>query len=540
MIKRNAKRGRHGEAGTALLIALFALLLIGVVAIALIVASGTESALSGNYRSATIAYYDALAGLEEARGRLNPKSPDFFNVSSPGFFPVGTPVDLTHVYYIVNPDSTSVDPVNGPFQDTEYSKEFAPAVLAAQTVATINSNSAIAGLPGASYKWVRINAATEQSLNLDVTAGGVFNNTHPLYFDPAHLDSNGNIKPSLISTGTPPATAVEVFEITALAVLPNGTQRMLQYVVAPGILTFVAPGSATNFPAALTLDGNRVQFSAPNTSGFVIDGTDHAPADLACAAGAASTSGVGYANNTITVPGDTSQGNIVSQIGVPYIGKYKGVGAASPNVNYVTSSPPGPSAPAPGISPLAANLSSVGGLNDLIKQIKGGADVYIGHSADTSDPLWPSSASWTAANPKTIVVDGDFWTNTWHHTGYGTLLVTGQFTWDPDTYWEGMILVVGQGVFESYQGGVGTIQGGVLVARLFDSSNNPLIPNTATPDSPFFLKLPPPPTPTPLSPSPSLTVPPTAGNGIYYSSCWIKAAMPTLPYQVLSFKEIAQ
>ena len=29
-------------------------------------------------------------------------------------------------------------------------------------------------------------------------------------------------------------------------------------------------------------------------------------------------------------------------------------------------------------------------------------------------------------------------------------------------------------------------------------------------------------------------------NGILYSSCWVKAAMPTLSYQVLSFKEIPQ
>ena len=60
---------RNQEAGVALLIAIFALMLISVVAISLIVSAGTESALSGNYRSSTSAYYAATAGLEEGRGR---------------------------------------------------------------------------------------------------------------------------------------------------------------------------------------------------------------------------------------------------------------------------------------------------------------------------------------------------------------------------------------------------------------------------------------------------------------------------------------
>ena len=57
-------RKRRNEAGIALLIAIFVLLLISVVAIALLVSSDTESALAGNYRSSTGVYYAALAGVE--------------------------------------------------------------------------------------------------------------------------------------------------------------------------------------------------------------------------------------------------------------------------------------------------------------------------------------------------------------------------------------------------------------------------------------------------------------------------------------------
>jgi len=70
-----------------LLISIFVLLLISVIAIALIVSSGTESALAGNYRSATSVYYAALAGLEEGRGRLLGKNTTSFRNTAVGFMP---------------------------------------------------------------------------------------------------------------------------------------------------------------------------------------------------------------------------------------------------------------------------------------------------------------------------------------------------------------------------------------------------------------------------------------------------------------------
>ena len=75
---------RRNDDGVALLIAIFALLLISVVGIALVVSSGTDSALAGNYRMAVGAYYAGRAGLEEARGRLLYKNPNYINPGSPG------------------------------------------------------------------------------------------------------------------------------------------------------------------------------------------------------------------------------------------------------------------------------------------------------------------------------------------------------------------------------------------------------------------------------------------------------------------------
>jgi aminopeptidase C len=36
------------------------------------------------------------------------------------------------------------------------------------------------------------------------------------------------------------------------------------------------------------------------------------------------------------------------------------------------------------------------------------------------------------------------------------------------------------------------------------------------------------------------STPSTLTNGIYYSSCWIQAATPSVSYKVLSFHEISQ
>src|SRR3981189_3522074 len=100
----NRVRKPQKEEGIALLISIFILLLISVVAIALIVASGTESSLAGNYRSATGVYYASLAGLEEARGRLFAKDPNSFKNKAPNMLPPpGTTFDIGYASYVLNP-----------------------------------------------------------------------------------------------------------------------------------------------------------------------------------------------------------------------------------------------------------------------------------------------------------------------------------------------------------------------------------------------------------------------------------------------------
>jgi hypothetical protein len=494
-MKRDRKT-RRPEEGIALLIAIFVLLLISVVAIALLVSSGTETALGANYRASSTVYYAALAGLEEARGRLLPKNPKYFGASytSPtATFPLGQTI------YVTNGLTGEViapwDPSNT-YYDNEYRAEFGTEASGAtwQSITSVWDNN-IQGIPGPIYKWVRINAATEQSLFLHVNGNSGYENTIPIFFDPFHVDNSGNPWPSLVVGST--ATAVQALEITAMAELPTGSKKILQYLVAPMAFNL-------KFPSALTMDGNAVTFSVPSSGAFQVSGIDqNDPLNAlpnGCMPGPSAVAGVGYTNN-----GDGSQANIGAAITLGgHPNNYTGLGGSTPNV-----------LPVGGVGGLPTSLQSVSGpgsLNSLVQTITQNADVVISGPATQSD-MPPTMSS---TNPMIIVVNGDLTFSGWHNTGYGILLVTGTFTYDPDASWDGIVLVIGQGVVYSHQVGPGKFYGAMLVANTVGGSGN----NTGPSSFDF-----------------------TSGagsNGIYYSSCWINYVQAPYSYKVLSFHEIRQ
>ncbi len=494
-MKRDRKRQRRPEEGIALLIAIFVLLLISVVAIALLVSSGTETALGANYRASSTVYYAALAGLEEARGRLLPKNPNYLGLSVPALV-YGTTLPLGQAVYVLNqlPSETIVPwDSSDKYYDNEYQREFGVAPSSNSSVTSVWDNN-VQGIPGPTFKWVRINAVTEQSLYLDINHSGSYNSSTPIFYDLAHLDSSGNPWPSLIESPSPPSTAVQALELTALAYLPNGSQKFLQYLVAPIALNL-------NPPSALTMSGNNVTFSVPSSSSFWVNGNDQFSVG-SCAPGPNPIVGVGYTNN-----GDASQSNITTAIPSGNNSHFTGYGGTTPNVSYVG-----------GVGGLAANLQSVSGLDSLVQTITQNADVTISGPATQND--MPSAMS--ATNPMTIVVNGDLTFNGWHGVGYGILLVTGTFTYDPDASWNGIVLVIGKGIIYSYQGGTGQFNGAVFLATTVDGSGNPLPPGS------------------PLgSPSFDFTSG-SGGNGVYYSSCWVKYVQTPMTYKVLSFHEIPQ
>jgi len=481
-------------------------MLISVVAIALIVSSGTESALAGNYRSSTGVYYAAYAGLEEGRSRLLGKDPNSFKNTWSAFYPPpGATLPIGTVGYVLNPGPTeAAGSLLTTYPDNEYNQEFGAGALAGATVMTtssiwnMNPLNALS-FPSPSYKWARINAVSEKSLGVDADGDGLADSTVPLYYTGSAFSNSS-------SAGS------QVFEITSLASLPNGSQKLVQTVVA------ATPLSLT-FPSALTLDGTSTQFSVTNSPNFFVKGNDQFSPPGSCLPGGA---------GVVTSLGYTSGTNWNFEQPMNPSGIVMWPPAASRAANYTNMVAPNPNL---GTVAMPPNMQTVGGLNLLVQTIEQNADVPVmtgvGQLSDSNNFM---PAAMSATNPMTIVVNDDLTFNGWHHHGYGLLLVTGNLTYDPDGYWHGIVLVIGKGYFHSYQGSSegGHFEGALFIARTLDGSGNPL-PGGSAPGLAHFDF-----TSTALTPNGSNFY------GVYYSNCWIQAAIPTLSYRVLSFHEIAQ
>jgi Tfp pilus assembly protein PilX len=490
-------RKRRSEAGVALLISIFVLLLISIVAIALIVSSGTESALAGNYRSATAVYYAALAGLEEGRGRLLGKNTTSFKNTAAGFMPsAGVTLAMGSPRYVINPVSGETvapwDPSNQ-YADTQYGVEFSSSSFSAppNPSPSTSSLSTVAGIQGPLYKWVRINAVSQKSLGLGT-------DTTPLYYDGANLNTT--------------STGAQVFEITSFAVLPNGSQtngsqKILQYIAAP------VPISLPSFPGALTLAGdstNGVVYTPPTSSSFYASGTDIAVPF--CTTGPA-VHAVGVFDDPPDKANVITGGNGGTGIPAAVRPQYTGLSSA-PDVADVSSTFP-------------ANLQKPSQLDALAQIIIQNADVIITPSGGPPVPpvngtsLSSSTSGMSSTNPMTVVINGDLDLTGWHNTGYGLLLVTGNLNYDPDASWQGIVLVIGQGTVTGSRSGSGEFDGAFLVAKTRDSTGALLAdPNLGKASMIFASGM--------------------GGNGFRYSSCWIQRSQPTASYKILSFHEIAQ
>jgi hypothetical protein len=502
MVARRTTRTHRQEAGIALLISIFVLLLISVVAIALVVSSGTESALAGNYRSATGVYYAALSGLEEARGRLLSKNSDAFTTTNAsGFLPAtGTALAMGATYYLINPvggelitpwDSSST------YADNQFVVEFGPSGFAAPTnpsptaLSVWNRNPLLAlNLPGPLYKWVRINAVSEKSAGIDADNDNLADSTTALYYDGAHFSNN-------------PSAGPQVLELTSFAILPNGSQKLVQYLVAPEAVTLPP------FPAAITLLGNNVDYSGPSMNGWLVNGND--TIDLGSCTHGSSVWAIGYSNNS-----DASKNSITGSGAVatsPYKNNYTGQGGTIPNVGYIGAS----------IPPTLQKPSQVDALVQSITQY---ADSVIPGPATGSN--LPSGMS--SSNLKTVVVNGDLDLTGWHNQGYGLLVVTGNLTFDPDASWYGIVLLIGQGYMTGSHAGSGQIVGGLFLAKTRNTSGS-LFPDPNLPNS----------NGTPGTYGTNIQFANNmGGQGIFYSSCWILAAQLSGSYKILSFHEISQ
>jgi hypothetical protein len=475
--KKNPKR--QEQAGVALLLAIFVLLLVAVVGIAMMAASGTETSLTANYRSSASAYYAALSGLEEGRGRLLPKNPNYLNCCLPS-------LPLGQVIYITNPlasDPVPSDPTNfgnpKAYPDTEYASEF-PSFNPPSSVVKQPSVQSLPGSANPLYKWVRINAINERAILVDV------NNTNPgadwfpqlnqpqlIYFDGKNL--------------TRTVTQYQALEVTALSALPDGSTKLLQYVVAPvaltipvsAALTLAGPGSVGNF-ATLNPPGGATS--------FYVDGTDH------CATPQAALPGVG-----VTAINGNDYTSVDGSLSSPpgRANHYIGAGGTFPNVSNPYLTPPPANT--------TVDMTDAVSLSNFLPVVQNAADTVLNGPRTEADMPPAMSASY----PMTVYVNGDLSLTSF--TGYGLLVVRGNLTYTGDSGWKGIVIVLGGTINENGSLDGGEFDGAVYLANLTGGG---------------------------ALGQPTYLVSTPGGKGIYYNSCWVAASLKPNMYKVVSFREI--
>jgi Tfp pilus assembly protein PilX len=471
---------QHRERGIALLMALVALLLVGAITAGVILLSNTESSISSNFRDEQLAFFSAKAGIEEARDRMRQTATNTLRTAS---LPTTLPGAAGSVLYILNPTgSEAVAPWNGSssttYPDDEICKETSTVSCSANLpnlssctgwCASTTASSTYAASPVFPWKWVRVTLKQNNALSAYSTNGSSSSGLQVCW--------NGTNE----ETTSCSAPNMPVYVLTALAVTPRGSRRMVQAEIAEDRLNF-------NTSAALTMDGTGDSMSAPNSNNFGVNGNDSAGCGATTTGPAIPGIGVTTNADVATVTGDIPNNRK---------NNYIGSGGSAPDVENISAS-------------LPTNLQSVSSLQTLVSTIKASVTqpVITGPASNIASPG-------TASAPQIIYVNGDL-TLSGNVTGYGILVVTGTFTASGNVGWNGLVLVVGQGNFVGNGGGNNSYNGAIVVAKTLDAMGNPL----ASLGSPTF------------------NFNGGGGNGLNYSSGCIAQATTLSTFHVVAFREM--
>ncbi len=472
---------RDRQRGIALIVALVSLLIVTAITAGMILLSTTETNISANFRDENLAFFSAKAGIEEARDRMRTGANGTLRTAS---LPTTLPGTTGSVLYILNPaNGETVAPWKGSssstYPDDEICKETTtitcssnlPNLSSCSTwCVSTTANSAYALSPVLPWKWVRVmlkqnNALTSYSTNGSSSSG-------------AQTCWNGTNEET---TNCAPPDYLPVYTLTALAVTPSGSRRMVQAEIAEDRLSFTAV-------APLTLDGTGDVLSAPNSNNFAVNGNDTAGCGATTTGPALPAVGVTDNPDITTVTGDIPNNRK---------NNYTGSGGSTPDVENVSAS-------------LPANLQTVSSLQTLVSTLKSDVTqpVITGPASSLSNPG-------TVANPQIIYVNGNLSLNG-NVTGYGILVVTGTLTMGGNVGWNGLVLVIGQGNFVGNGGGNNSYNGAVVVAKTLNASGNPL----ATLGAPTF------------------NFNGGGGNGINYSSGCIAQATTLSTFHIMAFREM--
>lgn len=242
------------ERGVALLVALFALLLLSAIGLAMMYGADTETSINANYRDKQVAVYASLAGLQEARDRIQPSIGD---IPSPHGLPNGSD---PNVVYIINPSGTdTVAPWlhSNPYADTELCQENVMGLTGTINIACSGAGS----LPsGSGWYTVRDNSSTSYT--------GAFKLSSPLPYKWTRISLKADNMTGPASAGTFPtwtrgaaSNGTQVcWDGTNQIPLPTGHGYDCGPITSVQTITVTNPG--TGFTSTPT-----VTISAPGTGG---------------------------------------------------------------------------------------------------------------------------------------------------------------------------------------------------------------------------------------------------------------------------------
>jgi hypothetical protein len=510
------KKNSSAERGVALIMALLVLLLLTAVGMGMILMSNTETNISANFRDEQTAYFAAKAGIEEVRDRLRAGATNSVNL--PATLGNNTPGGATGpgVLYVTNPlNSETVSPwvtTGTHYPDDQIGKELNCLTSTPPSgtwwTTPQSASTSYAASPILQWKWVRVMAKLNKSDTTCVnvtSADGAINNNRVCW------NGNNEVSTAAASCSAANATYYPVYELTSLAVTSGGSRRMMQYEVSQN--------SFPTIPGAFVFDGSGPNFNPPNSTPFAVSGTDPLTHS-----GTSVTAPFGSING-VSCPLPASQ---------PALGAYDNSSVTTLNSDiskrasdYTTSTP----AVAvfnvnPALGMNSINLTTVDGLTKMVNLITtaAGPNVY-------ANGVTPANLG-TATSPVVNVVNGDLKIG---GSGAGILLVTGQLTLDGAFSWDGLILVIGEGAIVKSGGGSATVNGAMFEANLFSDASagtsgpgpypgysNPIaLGSNNPPGIPFFN---------------------WSGGGnatVQYDSCWINAVTGSLPYHLITQRELS-
>jgi len=349
---RTAKTKRVPQSGAALLLCLFALLLLSSIGIFLYVSTGTNARIAANYGNNLDAYYAAKSGLAEVRDRVSYSSKQ--NPSAPGLADL-LPTDIAGnpqgVLYVVNsaPGET-VDPTdtrNKYFDDQlchDYNSGIAPGARCTNPPASSNwalpfqASLAPAGTEPA-LKWVRINMKTNRVVLPNYCVNQACDSA-PLDTPVCWDGKTEQVSPG----GTVPACDANgmqnVYMLTSLAVTPglrdNSARRLLRSEVVapsirpPGVITMDAAGISPTLS-----DGSSIPGTAVDGRPHKLDGT--LAGNNACSAVAALATDSASASSELMQSLDSVRKGIVdtANSSCNYDGSAQGSNVCTPGLWWV-------------------------------------------------------------------------------------------------------------------------------------------------------------------------------------------------------------